>query len=379
MNITNIFRRKSSSNVEEKESLSNTNKVAVANTDLPKVIFEDMKLKVAIGQWLGILSSQKAYGILEGTIYTHLSAEELMEWTSISAEQLSLIEENFAQLLKLAGVPKEETCTLSKYDKDKFSFACHFSNSSDDAKIDLRYGDMMDSGPEFIIDYNNAKRTYDYWKDHKSGEVNMKVQHYTVVNPVNGNSCFRFYSPYSVTFNLRNGDYCFAISVDRPENVNVPSLRDYTFELKNEDKIQEYLLGLEFPFDINEVYKKICEMSAGFNDQYSDYSFKVEKQLDKRKSKITDLVSVSNGRLNKFVVTKGERTISVDGEGNWSYDTPKLAVSQSGEGKVSFAMNSIPSDELLTMASPYEQYSDVTKEIEEVRKLTKTIVNKSNN
>lgn len=379
MNIKNIFRRKGISNASEKESLSNVNSVGVVNTNLPKVIFEDMGLKVAIGQWLGILSSRKAYVTLEGTMYTHLSAEELMDLTSISAEQLKLIEEKFAQLLKMAGVPKEETCTLRKYDRENFSFECHFGNSNDAAKIDLRYGDMMDSGPEFIIDYNNSRRTYDYWKDRKSDEVNMKMQHYTVVNPANGNSCFRFYSPYSVTFNLRNGDYCFAISVDRPDNINVPSLKDYTFELKNEDKIQQYLLGLEFPLDINEVYKKIAEISSGFGDQYSDYSFKVEKQLDKRKSKTTDLVDVSNGRLNKFIVTKGERTIFVDSEGNWSYDTPNLAVSQSGEGKVSFTMNSIPSDELLTIASPYEQYSDVAKEVEEVRKLTKTIVNKSGN
>lgn len=86
------------------------------------------------------------------------------------------------------------------------------------------------------------------------------------------------------------------------------------------------------------------------------------------------MISLNHGQLKKFIITKGGRTITIDSDGNWSYDSPKLIISQCDKGNINYSLNSIPSDELLTASSPFEQYSEVSKEVEQVRKLAKTML-----
>ena len=86
------------------------------------------------------------------------------------------------------------------------------------------------------------------------------------------------------------------------------------------------------------------------------------------------MISLNHGQLKKIIITKGGRTIKIDSDGNWSYDSPKLIISQSDKGNINYSLNSIPSDELLTASSPFEQYSEINQEVEQVRKLTKTML-----
>ena len=145
--------------------------------------------------------------------------------------------------------------------------------------------------------------------------------------------------------------------------------------MENEEQLQQYLLGLTFPLEINEVYKKISEISTSSVNEYP--SFKIEVKREKN-NKTTDAMSLNHGQLKKFIITKGGKTITIDSDGNWIYDSSKLIISQSGNGNINYSLNSIPRDELLTSTSPFEQYSEVSQEVEQVRNLTRTLKGKEN-
>lgn len=372
MNIKDIFKGKK----KEENKILDIPADEKKALDVPKVVFGDLELQVTIGQWLGILSSQQGFGNYGFTIYTHLSAEELMKKVNIPAEKFEEIVTKFGLLLKLAGIDNTETCTLNQFDKDKFSFNCHFNNSGNDANISLKWGNMIDFGPELTINYQNECKTYDYWSETEEKSTRLKLQHYAIKNPENENFCYRYLSPYKTYFTLTSGEYSFSIEIDRPESIKVDifSDYDYVFRLENEEQLQQYLLGLTFPLEINEVYKKICEISTSSVDEYPSFKIEAKRKLNEKNNKTTDMLSLNHGQLKEFIITKDGRTIAIDSDGNWSYDSPKLIVSQSDKGNINYSLNSIPSDELLTTSTPFEQYSEVSQEVEQVRKLTKTML-----
>ena len=367
MNIKDIFKGKKS---KENQTLD-IPKVEKEALAVPKVIFEDLELQVTIGQWLGILPSQQGFGNSGFTIYTHLSAKKLMKKVNTPAKKFEEIVTKFGLLLKITGIENTETCTLNQFDKDNFSFNCHFNNSGNDANISLRWGDMIDFGPEFTINYQNESKTYDYWAESEEKPTRLKLQHYTIKNPENENSCYRYLSPYTAYFTLTNGEYSLSIEIKRPESIKVDVFSNYVFRLEDEKQLQQYLLGLTFPLEINEVYKKICEISTSSLNEYPSFKIEVKRKLN---NKTTDMISLNHGQLQNFIITKGGRTITIDSYGNWSYDSPKLIISQSDKGNINYSLKSIPSDELLAASSPFEQYSEVSQEIEQVRKLTKTML-----
>ena len=63
-----------------------------------------------------------------------------MKKVNIPVERFEKIVTRFGFLLKIVGIEKTETCTLNQFDKDNFSFNCHFNNSGNDVNISLRWG-----------------------------------------------------------------------------------------------------------------------------------------------------------------------------------------------------------------------------------------------
>lgn len=54
------------------------------------------------------------------------------------------------------------------------------------------------------------------------------------------------------------------------------------------------------------------------------------------------MISLNYGQLKKFIITKGESTITIDSDGNCSYDSSKLIISESDKGNINYSLNSIP-------------------------------------
>lgn len=342
MSIKNIF--KSKKKINEKKVLKISGH-EYDLSDVPEVLFEDFDLQLMIGQWLGITKKN---------------------------DEIASI---FGLFLKLVGVQNSEICILNQYDKANFSFNCHFSKNGDDAKISLRYRAFTDSPAVFNIDYQNENRDYVYDNLFYNKLIKFNLQNYTIKNPENGNSCYRFLSPFKAHFTLTNGDDELFIVIDKPESMEFDAVDDsnYVFRLENEEQLLQYLLGLKFPIKINELYSKICEISINRVEKYPKFGIEVNKKIDEKNSKTTDLIELKHGKINQFMITKNGKFISIDNEGNWSYNSSKFIISQNNTGNINYCFNSVFKDELLNSSILSEEYDNASQDVENVKKLAKNL------
>lgn len=360
-------------NIRKKEKKNECSSVIVENKDVPKVVFDDLELQVTIGQWLGLLSSSQSFGNSSFKVYTHLDAEELMKRLHIPAKTFNEIAEKFGILLKACGIENSETCIIRNYDKKNFSFRCDLKNSCRSHDISLRWGDWMDFGPQFVLKDENSTMTYDYISETEERPIGLQLQNFTINNPENGNSCYRFYSPYSAYYTLENGQYTFKIEISCPESKDIDVFNRKDFVLKNEEQLKKYLLGLSLPFDICEVYKRICEISLGSAGKYPKISLNVTRNIDKNNNITTDNITLEGGKLKSFIITKDGKTISIDNKGNWAYSSSRLDVSQNYEGLVNYNLKALSQADLEKSPSPLEQFNSAKDEVDGVKVFVKTI------
>lgn len=117
---------------------------------------------------------------------------------------------------------------------------------------------------------------------------------------------------YAVKIIIENGDYGFCLSVkanDFPKNLNFTN-----YELDNEIELRDYLLHLEFPIKIEEVFKRICEISLGDISKY----IMIKLDCSYKGVKINSLY-LRDGKFNFYKDIRDEKEISVDNEGNFIY------------------------------------------------------------
>lgn len=126
------------------------------------------------------------------------------------------------------------------------------------------------------------------------------------------------------SFEVMFDDYKLNLEINKPKNLNLPVYDNegkYSrYSLDNEDMLRSYLVdffSILSKGDVVSVYKKICEISLG-NDvgiyPYLSLSFSFC-------DKVTDLIELSDGVLNRFGVTllKMGRTLFLNKDGSWSY------------------------------------------------------------
>lgn len=142
-----------------------------------------------------------------------------------------------------------------------------------------------------------------------------------MTNEKNGNTYYRYLSPNNVLIKLTKLDYEFSISIDNPKRVKSKDKSSYIFRLRNEEELEQYLLELQFPFFIEEVYKKLCEISLEPVTKYPKLLLKVEKPKYGYPSKriTTDFIGMQNGQVFSFTITRNCAKISVDNEKGWHY------------------------------------------------------------
>lgn len=310
----------------------------VINKNLPKVVFKDKNALKAVREWL-------------------------VPFSSIDVKL------KFRFVLNLLGIDSTEVCVLNRYDSNDNSFSCHCKNSGRDFKMSLECGDMLDEWPGITISSQNESKTYAFQGD------KLCLDQCVTNNPENGNSYRRSMFLYNAYFCLQNGEYQLTINVEVPNNLRPEPLSTFAFKLKNEEDLQQYLLGLTFPIDITEVYNKICEMSLDSVTEYPTLKIEVTKRINKKDKKTTDMISLRRGRLFKFVMTKDDKNIMIDCDGSWSYDSPKFSAGKDNEGRIKYHLNSVScNSELPESENPIEQYYEACEEIEQAKAFVMTML-----
>ena len=113
---------------------------------------------------------------------------------------------------------------------------------------------------------------------------------------------------YFVKLNVKNRDYEFTLAVKSNDSEE----KDY--KLDNELELRDYLLNLEFPIKLEEVLKKICEISLGDICKYSLIKLDCyynEKQIS--------ALYFRNGKFDFYNDTRNEKEVSVNAGGMFSY------------------------------------------------------------
>ncbi len=351
-------------------SLFSKNKEITQEERVPDIIYPNLQSQVRIGVWSETLTDRKARQYTDENFYNLLNKKNELKRIVIPKELLERVNHEFGRILKMAGFPEDEICIIDQFNQDNFSFHTHFYKGNKDYTMSFRWGDPIDELAQITFSNDTRSDTYEYLHFNDDRPSELIPYHYTVKN--GQTSCYRYLSPYSAPYQVSNGEYNFIIDVARPESITEPGYNGYRFHLKNETQLEEYLLGLSFPFDISEVYKKIQQISLGKVSNYPSIKMEVKRKIDEKNSVITDQISLKDGKLNFFTMTKGDKTITIDKDNNWSYTSSKVSIENNNDGSIQYKLNTKSYQELEEALS-CNQYESVNSEVQKVKILSEKL------
>lgn len=342
--------------------------------NIPLVYFEDKILWITVGQWMNILPNTiTTYG--PGiTISTSLSAEELMKERDISDSCLEEIEKRFGNLLKDIGINNEELCIFSEFNQENLSFKCSFYDAEDDATISLRYGNM-DFMDQLIIEYNGCVKRYDFLPATDKRTEKLSLSSFSKKIDDNDLKLYRYISEYNYNCDIYDNNNRVFINISYPEMLKENEINPYI----DEEKMEELLSSYKFPIKIDELCKKITEAFKIDCNSFPKISIKIKKMEGYNEKELTDEVLFKKGEFKKFVITKDQKTLSLDNFDNWSYVSSEYNVAKNQDNKISYGFKESSSENLFFMDCPAVHIAQAKTEIEEAKKLTKTIFQKTNN
>ena len=328
---------------------------------VPKIEFDDYISQIIIGQWLRILPNRKEYSCSEGSLITHLSADELIHLKGIYDNDLEKIKYTFGKLLIDAGIVSDDVCFVSAFDKDNLTFKLNVG-SKESFDVILRWGDFFDFYPEFEIKGKVFSKTYVLSETEDASK--LRLDKYSLTD--NNTIVSRDLSRVAAYFGWQSDDKFLSIRIeDSGFDVN------RIFYLGNEEELMQYLLSLSSPIDIVEVFQKVRELSLGDDlSKYSNILIKVFKSEENKEIE-TDVIEICYGKVRQIKKTQDNKTISFDENDNWTFENPSLSVKK-GDGKIKISMDSSSSDELVGI-SPLDSYIKAGEEVEKVQKLVRNL------
>ena len=345
-------------------------KEVIEEEQVPDIRFPDVQSQVRIGLWSEVLTDKDAKQYTDENFYRYLEKGNGLNRIIIPQFQLNRVKREFGRILVMAGFPKDEVCIIDQFDKENFSFRAHFYRGDKDFNISLRWGDPIDELAQITIADEARSDTYEYLHYYDGRPSELTLYHYTLNN--DKNSCYRYLSPDSALYRVADGEYVFTIEVERPESITEPGYSGYRFHLDKEKELEEYLLGLSFPFDISEVYKKVQQLSLGKVSIYPSVKFEVKKKLDEKNSVLTDQISLTKGKYNVFTMTKGDKTITIDKDNNWTYTSPQVSVENKNDGSIGYKLNTKSYQELERVLAT-NQFGPVSSEVQKVKSLSEEL------
>jgi hypothetical protein len=245
----------------------------------------------------------------------------------------------------------------------------------------LRHGDFEEY-PEVIISTDEYKKSYACQYSMETKKEYLRLQWQSIKNPDNGNTFYHLLSRYSCQLSvgkeIDGAAYEFSIYASKPDTIAESGFitPDGDFELKNTEELQKYLLGLSFPISIDEVYKRLCEISLSPVSKFPSLTLKGTKKVGEEEPKTTDLVVMVDGEIKEFAMTKNGDTISVGESGEWSCESDHYSVSQDEKGNVTYSIISIPEKELFELSPVSDRYTVTKIKVEAVKNKVKSLFNK---
>mgnify|MGYP003305379190 CR=1 FL=1 len=179
-------------------------------------------------------------------------------------------------------------------------------------------------------------------------------------------SCFRTFK--NNLFIVDNGDYELSFEVCANCLLSKDSL----------DKLEDYLVSLEFPVVIDEVYKKICSILNLELSMMEMFNLSGTKNVGKKKvDLVLDNIMIQNGEMLRFIKTVDNKRITVDYRGNWYYDrlehdlVVSLRYQEDSDDKYTYCFKNNEKEKFFSMDELIGLKNDAIVDIDSVKKLVR--------
>lgn len=229
------------------------------------------------------------------------------------------------------GFEPEDSVLLSDYNKDNCSFDCIVNN-------EVFYKIRIDKEANEIV-INTLNNEFGYLCEEQSfSEIGMRISlcRYSI-NYSDKMTFTRYLSRDDIKFRIELVDFIWELELEKPKNLDLPLYDNgvyVKYKLDNEYEIVAYITRLKETMDICDVYQKLSEVYLGDVSKYPKMKLRKYKKVNDS-LKLTDIISLRYGQLEQFGRTNNGRTVFLDKDNNWSYETP-ISTLMSGTCLISY-------------------------------------------
>ena len=282
------------------------------------------------------------------------------------------IEMIFGQILSQFGFNKEDLIVLKNMEYNrgmnaaKFEYSVNLVNDSDNKMI-LDYclrqliicSKNMDVVCECSVTSKNDIRVY-------LKKIVEKINSFKTYTREYGYT----YSKYSI----KNGNDEISLTLGKENDNDYKELMC----IDNDLEIEEYFKNMGCNYDIDKMYKDI-EGYLGNIDSYKNIKLEINK-IRNNKVINTGLLVLENGVCKEFMITRNDRCIYLNSNGEWSYNFNGRFYTVSSLGKydknITYSINA-DNDEILKYVMDTKGYvEDVVSDVDDTKKLVRSMFNK---
>ena len=225
---------------------------------------------------------------------------------------------------------------------------------------------------EIVVNNENESKCYNInISNDKDGNVNFDLIY--CKKKINDNIfCYSKIEGNNILFVIDNGNYELTLEI-------YVCCKFYKDEIND---LERYLVSLDFPIVIDDVYKNVCNILSLEQSIMEMFNLVVTKNINKRQpDMVMDEILIEKGVLERITKTSDGRSITLDRDGNWSYNkiddssilTVKYSINDDPKYKYSYRnsdndMCGYFSEESLSLLR-----NDADNEIDNVKKLVKEI------
>lgn len=277
-------------------------------------------------------------------------------------------------LLKLK-FKDEDTILFNGYDKRDSSFSCIVN---DKEYVGIKFNDK-----EIIVSNNDREYGYTYIPcEKKELGVDVYLNRYTFKYS-DGVLLTRYCSRDSVRYISVVDNRQLEVKINKPLDIKLPLYdnngRYAKYEIDNEDKLRDYLCNFNKDINLSNFYEYISNNCVDDINKYPLVSLTLSKFDDNYNLIEMDLVSFLYGEIDRFGFIDNKKTIFIHKDGSYLYEnyneeeSSKMIVNYNEKDKmynVSFTIDG-------NKTTKYrDELSIIDSEVEDVKKLTKSLFTK---
>jgi len=272
-------------------------KLLIERRKYPKIICDDKELLSDIGSFLGIRKNIKS---------------------------------EFGKTLLSLGFNKTDNIVLCKYNRKTFTFNYIVNGCNPYKKNTMSLNCGYDDGKPKLILTTGTRKTENMkiYRCSRNNDNRINNEFVVIMEDKKLSNGINYCVDYSnvdilIDVNYPN-NYCLRIELEGPYDGLLSEYYEYfdmNDKLRDEEKLINILINLEFPVEIEDIYKDICDNYFNDISIFSKFILSIEKQNDnKYLNEVVSKIDLRDGILKEFIITRNGKRITIDNKDNWQYE-----------------------------------------------------------